>query len=525
MLIGQDPPLSIPDVVAVARGRNRVELSDAARDAVLLARRAVEGAALGEQLLYGVNTGVGSLANTRLSVDQQVATQIALIRSHSAGLGPNVPHDGVRAAMLLRARSLAQGFSGVTLEVIQRFLDVLNSEFTPAIPAIGSLGCSGDLAQLAHLASVLFLAEGEVVDGAGDVLPASDMHAALSLSEIVLGPKEGLSLINGTEFMSGSLCLTIHDTITLLASADLAVGLTRAALLAHPDALGRFAQSLRPHPGQMVSASNTRQLQPDELQMAAIRERLGTVEPQDPYSLRCSPQVHGAAAGAVSHVRGVTTIEINSSTDNPSVNLGVSPIHVVSHGNFHGAPLAYGADYLKIVLTDLAALSERRVARLIDDKLSRGLTPYLVTQAGPNSGFMIPHYTMAALVNRMRARGPNSIDTIPTSAGWEDHVSMGWNACVALRESVEDLAAVLGTEIAIATEALASRVNDLRGMGLTYRLPDLMEWAMAEVRATVAPLQQDRILGPEMITMARRVLNRDFSPQSFVAGYEELNQE
>ena len=515
--------LSVEDVVAVARNHIHVELEDEAQAIVTRARRAVELAASSDQAYYGVNTGVGSLANTHLTAGQQVETQIALIRSHAAGVGPEMPSDVVRAAMLLRARALIQGFSGVTLEAIRRFLDVLNSDFTPVIPSVGSLGCSGDLAQLAHLAAVLFLAEGGAVNKEGELMPASAMHEALELSPVILGPKEGLSLINGTEFMTGSLCLSLHDATTLLASADVGVGLTRAALLAHPDALGEFAQSLRPHPGQLAAAANMRDLQPSEPQMVDMRKSIGTVEPQDPYSLRCSPQVHGAVAGAASHVHGIVSIEINSSTDNPSIDLQADPMKVVSHGNFHGAPLAYAADYLKIVVADLAALSERRVARLIDDKLSRGLSPFLVTTPGPNSGFMIPHYTMAALVNRMRTRAPNSTDTIPTSAGWEDHISMGWNACLGLRESIQDLAAILGIELMVAAQALESRVEDLHERGFAYHLPELVTAALASVRESVAPLEHDRMLSPEMMSMAGRVLDGEFGPAPFVARYHGLN--
>jgi histidine ammonia-lyase len=515
--IGEEP-IAIDDVVAVARDARVLVLGDQASRRARVVRQAVEAAAQASQLAYGINTGVGCLANRRLSEDEQAVTQVALIRSHAAGVGKELPSDVVRAAMFLRATSLSKGYSGVSLEVMQRIVDVLNSEFTPAIPSIGSLGCSGDLVTLAHLAATLFLREGSAVGPDGELVSAAQMHEILGLEPIALRAKEGLSLINGTEFMSAALALAIHDATVLLATADVASGLTRAALLAHSDAVGDFAHALRPHPGQSASAANARELLLDDEFVRALRQEHGVVAPQDPYSVRCTPQVHGAVAGALSHARAVCTVEINSCTDNPALDLADGQARVVSHGNFHGAPLAYAADYLKVVLADLASLSERRTNRLIDEKLSRGLPPFLTSHPGPNSGFMIAHYTMAGLVNRMKARGPNSTDSIPTSAGWEDHVSMGWNACLALRETIQDLAHVIGTELLIAAEGVRIR-------GIDSALPPALSAAMRAVEMTSAPLTDDRILSEEMILLAERASAGDFAPQAFVDRYTRPSHE
>lgn len=484
VVVGREP-LSVADVVAVARDGARVTVADDL-DAVMAPSRAVVDRAVAEgRTVYGVTTGFGALASTRIPAAQVARVQSALVRSHAAGMGADVDREVVRAMQLLKARALAAGASGVRPVVVRAIVDLLNAGITPAVPELGSLGASGDLAPLAHAAIVL-LGDGWVVDADGGRAGAAAALSDAGLEPLSLEAKEGLALLNGTEGMLAHLCLALADLDIVLRTADVTCALSVEALRGTDAAFAAPIHRLRPHAGQAVSAANLRLLLDGSPIVASHRG--GDHAVQDAYSLRCAPQVHGAARDVVAWCRGVIETELAAVTDNPIVLADTG--EVVSTGNFHGQPLAYAADFATIALADLASIVERRVDRLMDPARSDGLPPFLAPEAGVNSGFMLAHYTAAALVNRLRGHAtPASCDTVSTSAGQEDHVSMGWNACLSLRSAVTDAMRVVAIELVCAAEAV-----ELRGLP-----PAVATGAAIEcLRRHVPRMDADRFLAPDL---------------------------
>jgi histidine ammonia-lyase len=430
------------DVVAVARQERRVELGADARDALARGAAVVERLVDQPEPVYGVSTGFGALANTVIPDDRSAELQTALIRSHAAGMGAEVEREVVRAMVFLRARSLAMGFSGARPAVAESMLALLAAGVTPVVREHGSLGASGDLAPLASAALVLLgegaarLADGTPVDGAAAC-------AAAGVEPLQLRAKEGLALINGTDGMLGMLVLALADLDALLRVADVASALTTEALLGTDRAFAEDLVGMRPQVGQAVSAANLRRLLAGSAIVASHRH--GDDRVQDAYSIRCTPQVHGAARDTVAHARTIAERELVSFIDNPVV---LPDGRVESCGNFHGAPVAAVADFLAIAVADVGAISERRTDRLLDRTRSNGLPPFLAPDAGVDSGLMIGHYTQAAMVaENRRLAVPASTDTLPTSAMQEDHVSMGWAAARKLRVAVANLARILAVEL------------------------------------------------------------------------------
>ncbi|WP_245627336.1 histidine ammonia-lyase [Kribbia dieselivorans] len=446
-------PLTIDEVVAVARHDAPVSVTEDAWARVARARAIVDGLAQDTQPHYGVSTGFGALATTHIPVEKRVALQRSLIRSHAAGTGGEVEREVVRAMMLLRIQTLATGRTGIRPDTLRLYVDVLNAGLTPVVREFGSLGCSGDLAPLAHVALAL-TGEGEVRDSADRRLDASSALAAAGLRPVQLREKEGLALINGTDGMLGMLCLAAHDLAGLLTTADIAAALSLEGLLGTDAVLAADLQALRPHPGQARSAATMRAVLADsEIRRSHETEECTRV--QDAYSLRCAPQVNGAARDTLAHAVTVAERELAAAIDNPVIT---DDGRLESNGNFHGAPLAYVLDFLAIVAADVASMSERRTDRFLDVGRNHGLPPFLADDPGTDSGLMIAQYTQAGLVTEMkRLAVPASVDSIPSSAMQEDHVSMGWSAARKLRRSIDGLAHVVAIEILTAARGLQLR--------------------------------------------------------------------
>jgi histidine ammonia-lyase len=477
--------ISAADVVSVARGWAKVALTPAAVEAIGTSAAIVEAMATGEHAVYGVSTGFGSLATTVIPADRREELQRSLIRSHAAGMGPLVEDEVVRAMMLLRARTLSMGYSGVRQVVVDTILALLNAGIVPAVHEHGSLGASGDLAPLSAVALALI--------GEGECAPA--MQAA-GIEPVTLRAKEGLALINGTDGMLGMLVLALADLDMLAKVADIAAALSIEALMGTDRAFAADVMALRPHEGQTRSASNLRLLLADSEIMAS--HRTDDIRVQDAYSLRCTPQVHGAARDTIAHARRVAEIELVSAIDNPSV---MPDGRVESCGHFHGAPIGLACDFLAIATAEMGAIAERRTDRLLDKNRSHGLPPFLAEDAGVNSGMMIAHYTQAAMVaENRRLAAPASVDSLPTSAMQEDHVSMGWGAARKLRQSVANLGRILAAEV-----VCAARGVDLR-QPLQPSAP--VAAAVAAVRAAgVGGPGPDRWLAPELGMAERLVMS------------------
>jgi histidine ammonia-lyase len=437
-LTGND--LRIEDVWEVAVHRVPVALADEARAGMEAARVLVER--VGEHT-YGVNTGFGRFVSESIPNDQVEELQLRLLRSHACGVGEPYPHEIVRAAMLLRANALAKGYSGARIETVELLIECLNRGVLPRVPARGSVGASGDLAPLAHLALPL-VGEGKAWFD-GTLLSGEEALAAAGLEPIRLAAKEGLSLINGTQFMAAMASLALVRANRLARTADLACALSLEALQGSRTSFHPAIHRARPLRGQLDSAANVLRL----LEGSSIIESHRWCDKvQDAYSLRCAPQVHGASRDLLDHVETTVAIELNAATDNPLVL--VDEGMVVSNGNFHGQPLAFGLDTLAMAVAELANISERRVERLVNPSLSDGLPPFLTREGGLNSGFMIPQYVAASLVSENKSLcHPASVDSIPTSAGQEDHVSMG-NAA-----GLKALRVLANAELALAIELLA----------------------------------------------------------------------
>jgi histidine ammonia-lyase len=446
-------PLTPAELIAVARHDAPVVLAADSLAEMARTRAVVEAFAADTEPHYGVSTGFGALATKHIPADHRIALQRSLIRSHAAGSGAEVEREVIRALMLLRLSTLATGRTGVRPVVAQTYADLLTAGITPVVYEYGSLGCSGDLAPLAHCALAL-TGEGQVRDRGGELRPAADALAAAGIAPVELREKEGLALINGTDGMLGMLLLAITDLRDLLTVADITAAMSVEALLGTDAVFAADLQALRPQPGQAVSASNLRALLAGSAIMAGHRGPECT-RVQDAYSLRCSPAVHGAVRDTVDHAARVAGYELSAAVDNPVVTLDD---RLESNGNFHGAPVAYVLDFLAIAVADLASISERRTDRHLDRARSAGLPPFLAHDPGVDSGHMIAQYTQAAIVSELkRLAVPASVDSIPSSAMQEDHVSMGWSAARKLRRAVDGLTRVLAVELLTAARSLDFR--------------------------------------------------------------------
>ncbi|MEP7081968.1 MAG: histidine ammonia-lyase [Chloroflexota bacterium] len=488
-LSGRD--LTIDNVIEVARGRRAVELDPTAAARMRASRSVIERLVSEGATVYGVTTGFGDLADVRIEPSQTAELQRNLVRSHAAGVGDALPDDVVRAMLVLRANALAVGLSGVRVELVELLVGMLNAGIHPVVPSRGSLGASGDLAPLAHIALVL-IGEGEAtVDGTGPG-PGLEALKRADLGPLTLEAKEGLALLNGTQLMAGIGALSHHDAARLALSADVIGAMSLEAMLGTAAAFSEELVAARPHPGQVASARHLRELLAGSeigLSHAESEHRV-----QDAYSLRCMPQVHGAARDALGELERVLRVEINAATDNPLV---FPSGEVVSGGNFHGEPLALALDYATMAVTELASISERRTARLVDAHLS-GLPAFLAERPGVESGLMIAHYTAAALVNELQTLAhPSSIDTIPTSANQEDHVSMGATSALHLREAVDRAEQVLAIEALCAAQGLDFRAPLRPGAGVRA--------AHAIIRDRVPHLGADRSPAPDIAAVRELV--------------------
>jgi histidine ammonia-lyase len=476
--------LDLASFAAVAERRERCVLAASARARVAAARAVVEQVVESGRPAYGINTGFGDLATVRIDSEGTAELQRRLLMSHAAGMGAPLEEEAVRGMLLLRANTLARGHSGVREEVIELLLELLEHDLLPIVPRKGSVGASGDLAPLAHLALPL-IGEGELsVGGLGK--PAGQALAEAGLSPLVLEAKEGLALINGTQAMTALTAWTAWELRRLVKSADLIGALSTEALRGADTAFDARVHALRPHPGQRDSAANLWRL----LQGSEIREshREHDVRVQDPYSVRCMPQVHGAVRDVLGDVESRLEVEMNAVTDNPLV---FPPDDLIlSGGNFHGEPIAMAADFLTIATAELGAISERRVEKLINAAHS-GLPPFLVEDAGMNSGFMIAQVTAAALASENKASAhPASVDSMPTSADQEDHVSMGMGAALKLRRVVRNTRRILAIELL----AAAQGIEFLRPL----KSSDTLEALHATVRRHVDAWDRDRLMGPDL---------------------------
>lgn len=485
-------------MVDVARERRGVALGAQARQAMEASAAVVDDLVASGRAVYGVTTGFGALATTSIPGSRTEELQVALVRSHAAGMGDPVEVEVVRALMLLRARSLAMGYSGARPELVEMQLALLNAGLTPVVREHGSLGASGDLAPLAHCALAL-IGEGDVSTSDHVVGPAADALRIAGLHPIRLRAKEGLALINGTDGILGMLVLAIADLEDLARLADVAAAMTTEGLLGTDRAFAPDLQALRPQLGQSRSAANLTRLLAGSAIVASHRD--GDPRVQDAYSIRCTPQVHGAALDTVDHARSVADRELDAAIDNPMI---LPDGRVESCGNFHGAPLAMVCDFLAIAISELCAISERRTDRLLDRSRSQGLPPFLSPDPGVNSGYMIAHYTQAAMaMDAARAAVPASVQSLPTSAMQEDHVSNGWAAARKLRRSVDSLRRVLAVEMTCAAAAIDLRapLAPAAGTGAALKTvrtevaaPGTDRWLSPELRAVEAMLADGRIL-------------------------------
>jgi len=494
-LTGDD--LTIDDVWAVAVDRAPAALSAVARDKVMRARELVEQAAHGTQEhTYGINTGFGRFVSRSIPEELAGELQLRLLRSHACGVGEPYPADVVRAAMLLRANALAKGFSGARPQTVELLIECLNRGVLPHVPSRGSVGASGDLAPLAHLALPL-IGEGEAwvdetrLDGAAAL-------AAVGLEPIVLEAKEGLSLVNGTQFMAAFGSLALARARRLAKTADLACALSLEALQGSRTSFLPQIHATRPLPGQIDSAANVLRLLDDS---AIIESHRWCDKVQDAYSLRCAPQVHGASRDLLGYAVATVAVELNAATDNPLVL--VEDEQLVSNGNFHGQPLAFALDALAMAVSELANISERRLERLVNPSLSDGLPPFLTNDGGLNSGFMIPQYVAASLVSENKALcHPASVDSIPTSAGQEDHVSMGNAAGLKAWQVLANGESALAIELLAGAQAIEFFAPLEPGLGARA--------ARDAVRALSPRLGDDRSLVGDIELVAHAIRDGSF---------------
>jgi histidine ammonia-lyase len=486
-------PLTPDEVLAVARDNADVRLSDDALAAMAQSRAHIEALAASEQPAYGISTGFGALATTHIALPRRADLQRSLVRSHAAGTGAPVEREVVRAMQLLRLHTLATGRTGARPLIAEAMVAMLNAGITPLVPEFGSLGCSGDLAPLAACALAL-MGEGQVHDRDGALVDAAEALRDNDIEPVVLAEKEGLALLNGTDGMLGMLLMAIADLDRLAVTADLSAAMSVEALLGTDRVFADDLQALRPQPGQAVSAANMRAFLAGS-PIVSSHAGPDDTRVQDAYSLRCAPQVAGACRDTIDHARRIAGWELASAIDNPVV---LSDGRVESNGNFHGAPVAYVLDFLAIAAADLASIAERRTDRMLDRTRSQGLPPFLAGEPGVDSGHMIAQYTQAALVSECkRLAVPASVDSIPSSAMQEDHVSMGWSAARKLRRSVDLVGRVLAIEILTAARALDFRapLEPSPAIGAVVR----------RLRETVEGPGPDRHLAPEIEYAVRGV--------------------
>lgn len=482
MLILSGSNLSTGDLVQAVKDGRAVGLDQAQLEKVQKSRDFVEELLGAGRPIYGINTGFGKLAETSISSYKVEELQRNLILSHSCGVGPPLSSEIVKTMIILRANALMKGHSGVRPELIRALLDLVNHDLIPYIPGQGSVGASGDLVPLAHMAAVL-IGEGKAYYG-GRLVSGAEALELAGLAPVILQAKEGLALINGTQCMTACGALALHDGGIILKTADIIGALSMTALLGIPNSLDERVQRLRPHPGQIAAAENVRRI----LKGGGLEGGGGQKRVQDAYSLRCIPQVHGASRDAFCYADQVLQIEINSVTDNPLLFSQAG--EVISAGNFHGQPVALALDFLGIALAELGNISERRIERLVNPQLS-GLPPFLSEESGVNSGYMIAQYTAAALVSENKVLShPASVDSIPTSANQEDHVSMGSIAARKLLSIVANVQNVLAIELLCACQAL-----EFGGRSL---LSPAAKEVFSLVRRDIPPLAADRFLEPEI---------------------------
>lgn len=491
--------LAADEVVSVARHGAQVSLAPEALQEIARSREVIKALADDVKPHYGVSTGFGALATRHIPTELRAQLQRSLVRSHAAGSGPEVEREVVRALMLLRLSTLATGRTGVRTETAEAYAALLNADITPVVHEYGSLGCSGDLAPLAHCALAV-MGEGVVRTADGEQKPAGEALAAAGITPVVLEEKEGLALINGTDGMLGMLVLAAHDLRRLLSTADISAAMSVEGQLGTDAVFAADLQAMRPHPGQGDSAGNLRSLLADS---AIIASHAGPdcTYVQDAYSLRCTPQVHGSARDTLGHAELVASRELASAVDNPVVTLDG---RVESNGNFHGAPVAAVLDFLAITVADVASISERRTDRFLDPARNRGLNAFLADDPGVDSGHMIAQYTQAAIVSELkRLATPASVDSIPSSAMQEDHVSMGWSAARKLRRAIDGLGRVLAVELYTAARALDLRapltpapataaVRD--GLRKTVEGPGTDRWLAPEIEEAVQYVASGRAL-------------------------------
>lgn len=470
------------EVVRAIRNKHTIELDSRQLEKVHQARDLVECLSSGVTPIYGINTGFGKLAESSISSSDLADLQRNLILSHSCGVGPPFNVEIVKAMMILRANALMKGYSGIRAEVIRLLVELANHEVIPFTPSQGSVGASGDLVPLAHMSATL-IGEGQAFYQ-GQLLPSRDALQKAGLKPVTLRAKEGLALINGTQAMTAQGVIALYDGRTLLKTADIASALTMEALLAIPNSLDARIHEVRPHQGQIGTAANLRRiLENSGLVFGQMHDRI-----QDAYSLRCIPQVHGASKDAYSYVEKVINTEINSVTDNPI--LFAEDGDVISAGNFHGQPVALALDFYGIALAEIGNIAERRIERLVNPQLS-GLPPFLSAKSGLNSGYMIVQYTAAALVSENKVLAhPASVDSIPTSANQEDHVSMGSISARKLQSILANVQNILAIEVLCACQALEFRDRT--------KLAPATKAVYQLVREQVPALDEDRFLEPEI---------------------------
>jgi histidine ammonia-lyase len=495
-------PVTLEQLWAVAHGEATVTLSADARERIARSRQVVEELLARGATVYGINTGFGKLSDVFIPAGELRQLQVNLVRSHACGIGEPLSEAETRGMLLLRANVLAKGTSGTRVAVAEHLLAMLAAGVLPVIPSRGSVGASGDLAPLAHLALGM-IGEGEVFFK-GKRLPAADALHQAGLAPLALEAKEGLALLNGTQAMASVGGLALARAYRAARLFDLAGAMTLEALMGTPVAFDARISDVRPHPGQLAAAAHLRSLMAD----SEIRESHRTGDPrvQDAYCLRCMPQVHGAVLDTLQHARRVLEIEMGSATDNPLVFVAAdagAENEILSGGNFHGAPLAHVLDYAAIATADLMSIAERRIDRLVNPDLNEGLPPFLTPQAGICSGYMIAHVAAAAMLAESRVLAhPASIDSVPTSGGKEDHVSMGMTSALKLRQSVDNAEYVLAIELMAAAE------------GLEYRRPlrpaRRVDAARELVRRHVPKLATDRALQPDIERLRMAIRNGEF---------------
>jgi histidine ammonia-lyase len=482
--------MSMQDVIDVARHNARVEISAQALAGMAATREHIEKLANGETPVYGISTGFGALANRHIAIEDRVQLQKSLVRSHAAGMGQPVEREVVRALMLLRLKTLCSGRTGARPIVAQTMAAILNAGITPYVHEYGSLGCSGDLAPLAHCAMVL-MGEGRAFGPDDAEKPVAELLAAAGITPVELREKEGLALINGTDGMLGMAILAINDLSHLADYADKIAAMSVEGLLGTDQVFRpQLHEPLRPHPGQATSAANMFAALKDSEIVAS--HKVGDNKVQDAYSLRCAPQVAGGLRDTIDYASVVATRELAAAVDNPIV---LESGEVTSNGNFHGAPVAYILDFLAIPATDLGSMSERRTDRMLDVNRSSGLPPFLAADAGVDSGLMIAQYTQAGLVSdNKRLAAPASVDSIPSSAMQEDHVSMGWHAGRKLRKVVDNLRMILAVELTAAARAVELRAP--------HKPSPVSAELIARLRKVVPGMGTDRFLAPELAAAA-----------------------